>query len=108
MIVAGVGVGPPERVRECGRLGVDRVRREADGGHDQQEGEQPWLLAHEPEALPEARSPRVANSRAAGCTRSTPTTSTRYEPALIANDAGIPSLRTESAASAGPTARARL
>ena len=32
----------------------------------------------------------------------------RYDPALIANDAGIPSFFTDSAASAGPTARAML
>ncbi len=41
-------------------------------------------------------------------TKSSATTMARYEAELIANDAGMPTVTMASAASAGPTARARL
>ena len=69
--VAGVGVRTPERVGEGGRLGVDRVRGEADRGHDQEEGEQPRLVAHESKAVAQARFASLdARRRGAGCTTS--------------------------------------
>ena len=51
--VAGVGVGPAERVGEGRRLGVDRIGSEAHRRHDQEEREQARLVEHEPEALPQ-------------------------------------------------------
>ena len=49
-----------------------------------------------------------ARACGAGCTSNTPTTSARNDVAFSANDGAIPRCSTETAATAGPTARARF